>query len=119
MNRFFCLFLSTVFFLWILPLGVLIKPAQQMLFCGGQRAICLCTHLVNKSLEKTGGQVVVRAADRALSSNEVRSNGGSVFPYIFIADEALSLVEPAGADSQERSLYALSVSRPIDHVPKG
>jgi hypothetical protein len=48
MKRFLSFLTSFLFLIWILPLGVFIKPSQEKEFCNGRRAICLCTKLMAK-----------------------------------------------------------------------
>ena len=52
MKRIFPLFLLISFILWILPLGVFIKPSLEKLACDGQRAMCMCRVMMPKSSGK-------------------------------------------------------------------
>lgn len=58
MQRTLSLTVLAIFFIWILPLGAFIKPSQEKKVCNGQRAICLCSHLIiAKQKDKWAGKI--------------------------------------------------------------
>ncbi len=48
MRRHAALLTICLFLIWILPLGIFIKPSQEKITCDGQRAICMCHHMEAK-----------------------------------------------------------------------
>lgn len=52
MKRFLSFVTAALFLIWIMPLGVFVKPTQEESFCNGRRAVCLCSHLVAKNATK-------------------------------------------------------------------
>ncbi len=104
------------FFIWILPLGFFIKPAQEKKVCNGQRAICLCS----KSLAKSPGQWT----DKILLKNGTNTNkeasglSGASQNYL-VAQTSHSIHKDRSSYYQQQSLlYFVFVARPIEHVPK-
>ncbi len=55
---------ALVFLIWILPLGIFIKPSQEKVACNGQRAICLCTHRLGKPVAKSAAYKGIGAAQK-------------------------------------------------------
>jgi len=43
MKKFISLFSAFTIFLWIMPLGAFIKPSEEKVTCGGNRAFHMCT----------------------------------------------------------------------------
>ncbi|MDE1920853.1 MAG: hypothetical protein KGJ09_02425 [Candidatus Omnitrophica bacterium] len=62
------------FVLWIMPLGYFIKPSEQKLFCGGQRAMCMCSIFLPKAPDKAMEHGVVLKTG---ASNNKENMGGS------------------------------------------
>ncbi len=81
MLRAVILFFMFCFFLWILPLGVFISPANEKMACDGQRAICLCSHaqstVKGNSMEGFGLKTISGG-----HKEEASSGGGSGHPYL-------------------------------------
>ena len=73
-----------LFFIWILPLGFFIKPAQEKFACDGQRALCLCTHT---QVEKGKGSPIERVSLKANpdSHKEANASGGGAGHYYLAA----------------------------------
>ncbi len=115
MTRFTAIIILSVFALWLLPLGVLVKPSQEKLFCGGQRAICLCSHMKAKAKASHAAEPVMTVTPSA--NKEAAGFSSSAF-------DVTALLRPAGSAgavqyiSSQHNFYNLSVSRPVEHVPK-
>ena len=74
MSRIFSILTLLAFFLWIIPLGVFIKASQEGKFCGGQRAICLCSVNFQTKQAKNLKPMLANAGQVSKESN---SSGGS------------------------------------------
>jgi hypothetical protein len=66
-----------LFFVWLLPLGVFIKPSQEKVVCDGQRAICMCHAFVPKASDKAMEPGINLKA--GASSNKENSSAGNYF----------------------------------------
>lgn len=60
--KFLTLCVCAAFLLWIFPLGIYIKVAQEANLCGGRRAICLCTQALIKKHQAIDGIAFVATA---------------------------------------------------------
>jgi hypothetical protein len=103
------------FLLWILPLGVFIAPSKEKILCGGQRAICMCSHGGHHkhSLPATG---------YSFEKSDDQKEEGSGFASSTHYEAAVQLRDPGLAASRHGSdpqtLRQLLVLRPVEHVPK-
>jgi hypothetical protein len=101
------------FLSWLLPLGRFIDPSKEAKVCGGQRAICLCSHQhrAHKPLE---GVVFTTTS----SASQEQSGFGSCHDF----EIAKAVLIGASAESLDyfsnTSLYSLILSRRNDSVPK-
>ncbi len=108
---------ALLFLIWILPLGIFIKPSQEKLACNGQRAICLCSHLMAKQLAKTTGKPIYKGGGTT-EQKEHSAPGGSSH-YFSVAQKKNQINKHFSFYHQQQScLYSLLVARSIDHVPK-
>ena len=105
-----------LFFIWILPLGAFIKPAQEKTACNGRRAICLCSHLVAKQQAKSSGKVYYSAA----SSVQEKEHSSPSASHHFLLAQNNNQDNPHFASylQQQSLLYSFDVLRFIEHVPK-
>ncbi len=116
MKRFLPAVISLVFFIWILPLGIFIKPSQEKIACGGQRAICLC-HIIpvqapGKPLE---GRSIARMAPTH-KDHGGSSGGGNYFLAGHLkADQGLRL---ASLFENRYFCYKTPHLASLEHVPK-
>jgi hypothetical protein len=100
---------------WILPLGVFIAPSKEKAFCGGQRAICMCSHqMAKRSSAPAAGESFSKAGD----AKEEGSAGFSSSHYDQTAISAQSAATASLYCSRQSPLYRLTVVRPVEHVPK-
>ncbi len=107
---------TVLFFIWILPLGVFIKAEQEKKACNGQRAICLCSHLVAKQLAKNAGKTFIQTSASASASKE---NSGRANHNFLIWDSDLTSKKKRTAYIYSSSfLYSIKTSRVIESVPK-
>ncbi len=106
-----------LFFIWILPLGFFIKPSQEKVACNGQRAICLCSHLVAKQAVKNVGKMIYKNGGGS-HQKENNGSGGSSHHYL-LAQRMNSFSQKIFSYHQQQSvLYSLIVVNPVEHVPK-
>lgn len=116
MHRCALFFIAAVFFLWVLPLGAFIKPAQEKTACDGQRAICLCTHQQAKTKSKPIEGFGLKANNNG--SKESNASGGAGHYY-------LTAHLPVQNDLAMRILgdpivfaYRNPFLKSIEHIPK-
>ncbi len=119
MFRLSILFLLSIFILWLLPLGYFIKPSQENMVCGGQRALCMCSSqqiLVNAKDKAKAGKVYI-ALNPAVEKEGVSSGFGFFYFKIFLKlqDQQNVLVQYLESTQQ---LQLLLIAKAIDHVPK-
>ncbi|MCA9396029.1 MAG: hypothetical protein KC649_02570 [Candidatus Omnitrophica bacterium] len=58
MNKIICAFSIVAIFMWTLPLGAFINPADQKIVCGGNRALHMCLTGFTGNENKTNGQKI-------------------------------------------------------------
>jgi hypothetical protein len=106
--------LLITFTLWIMPLGIFIKPFLQKMACDGQRAICMCHAFVPKSSGKAMERGInFRAAPGTQKENP---SGGNMF---------VSARSTSGHDVKfnfffvkNPFFYTNPLSASLEHVPK-
>jgi len=103
-----------IFVVWILPLGVFIKPSAEKLACAGQRAICMCQHLLVKAQEAQAGEVVF-AQGAGSPDKETQS---SRHPFITGMDARAAAVTAFRLWKDDELHFFSFVSRSVEHVPK-
>jgi hypothetical protein len=107
---------ALLFFIWILPLGIFIKPSQEKMACNGQRAICLCSHLVAKQEPKNAGKTIYKGSGSA--QKEQNGSGGSSHHFLHAQKKPQINKQISLYRQQQSSMYSLLVIRSIEHVPK-
>jgi hypothetical protein len=116
MKRILLSFLFISFILWILPLGVFIKPSQQELACDGQRAICMCHVMMPKSSDKAMEAGMALKAGSSTNKENSSGGGGNYFvsskPMITLNLHAASVF-----DDQHLS-YMSPFLVTLENVPK-
>lgn len=115
MRRSIYLLTLLLFFIWILPLGVFIRPSDAKRFCNGQRAVCLCAHLVAKHKSST---VKIVTAKHGGAEKESPASGGGGIHYLVVGKSGLPGLSLSRYFEKTSSLYSLVVPLSIEHVPK-
>lgn len=135
---------ALLFFIWILPLGVFIKPSQEKKICGGQRAICMCSHMMTKQTAPAPSQPPLetieekRSEARSMTStrrsiqdagktilkvgsdtqNSVKGSSSASQDFLLETGEDL-LSRKITLYFQQRSIFhSFLFVRTIDHVPR-
>ena len=103
-----------LFFIWILPLGVFIKPSQEKLACDGQRAFCMCHHLLAKQLAKMAGQILLKNGGAPDKESSTAANS-HFLPHTGVYTRAAA---STALYMDKTALYSLLVPRMAEHVPK-
>ena len=109
-------FVLFAFIIWILPLGIFIKPFQEKLTCGGQRAICLCTHLTDKKGQKPGGKILFQKASAA--QKEQASSSGGAHQFFQNDLKSQKCILSSRHFENAASFYSLLICKSIEHIPK-
>jgi len=115
MRRFIVFLTALLFFIWILPLGVFIKPSQEKLACNGQRLICLCS-LKGKMRQKNGGKILFQNASGP--HKEEGSPGGASHYFVSAKNKDHANNRLFRYFDQQSFLYSFLINRSIEHVPK-
>jgi hypothetical protein len=105
-----------LFFIWILPLGVFVLPSREKMFCGGKRAICLCSHLITKQAAKQTRETVYKGS--AETQKEHNGPGGANHHFLLIRRNNPTHQYPASHIQQQAFFYSLLVCRSVEHVPR-
>ncbi len=105
-----------LFFIWILPLGVFIKPEKAKKACNGQRAICLCSHLIAKKMVKRGAKILVKNATS--SNKEANGPGGASHYFILGLANQKNILQDIFLLKNENYLYSSLFYKSIEHIPK-
>jgi hypothetical protein len=105
---------AAIFLVWILPLGIFIKPDEEKLACNGKRAICMCSHLLAKQTAKFAGKILLK--------NAVDIDGANGAPASHFYVNAVLAGIRTSADNDtvfERSFfYSDPTRKTADPVPK-
>lgn len=108
---------AVLFFLWILPLGFVIKPAFEKIACDGQRALCMCSHLTMKQTGANPGKTCFQANTGAQQAEPKKSGGtGSFF---LLAQTTAHVINKFCSHLQNTpTLYSFRLTPRIEHIPK-
>lgn len=105
-----------VFFVWLLPLGIFIKPSQEKIACGGQRAICLCSHqqakLKANPVEGYGFQ------NPSGVNKEANASGGGVHYHFAVYHPVRSALNSLSFENSAILAYRNPSLKSIEHIPK-
>jgi hypothetical protein len=115
MPRLTSIILVLVFLTWILPLGVFIAPSKEKLFCDGQRAVCLCSHMAGKHKHPSEPSKTIAKGE---ASAQKEHSGFSSSHYDAASASGGNNAQAFLYFSRHKNLYSLLVSFPVDHVPK-
>lgn len=104
-----------LFIVWILPLGIFVKPNQEKMFCNGKRAMCMCSRLAAK---QTSGKTAKVALNNESGPQKEESSSSSG-PYLFLVQNSAKADRKISLFFKEQSiLHSFLVVRAIEHVPK-
>ena len=117
MPRFIHTAVAFVFLVWILPLGVFIKPWQERVACGGQRAICLCSHRTAKPQNKVVEKISLKINGSSVQKEEGSTGGVSHFFLVQHNNRVQSSYHTAFSH-HPFFLYACPHDQAVEHVPK-
>lgn len=116
MKQLISLLTALMLFIWILPLGVFIKPSQEKSACGGLRAVCMCHHadagVMNIPVQGAGFKASVTTHHEPLTS------GTSAGNYFLLTDAPA--IERLNISFIDRNLYFYYRNpslKLLDHVP--
>src|SRR5438552_3879880 len=109
------LFLTLSFILWILPLGIFIKPSHEKLACDGQRAVCMCHALIPKSSDKAMEPGIALKAGS--STNKENAPGAGSY-FISLKTTAALNLPYASFFSNPHLCYKSPYLAAFEYVPK-
>ena len=110
------LFLAVSFILWVLPLGVFIKPSQEKLACDGQRAMCMCHALVPKHSDKAMEPGMALKAGPSANKENSPGSGGNLF--VSARPPAALNLKPAFFFENQFLCYKNPFLSALEYVPK-
>ncbi len=114
--RFFIFAVTLLFFIWILPLGIFIKPSQEKIACDGQRAICLCSHA--KSKIKSSPIEGYGLKSNSNTSKESNASGGAGHYYLAAHLPIQNNLAVRVLNDAMFLAYRNPFLRSIEHIPK-
>lgn len=115
MRRIISTLMAFLFFIWILPLGAFIRPEKEEKACNGQRAICLCSHLLAKHRPQQVASSVLKSGAGAAQ----KESTGPASHFFLSPDNIIRLsVNENIFFSDDILLYISAVLRPVEHIPK-
>jgi hypothetical protein len=108
---------ALLFFIWILPLGIFIKPSQEKIACGGQRAICLCSHAQSKV--KSNAMEAYGLKNNSNNNKESNASGGAAGHY-YLAAYLFNQnnLTPCSLNDAMFLAYHNPFLKSIEHIPK-
>lgn len=106
---------ALLFFIWILPLGVFIKPAQEKFACNGQRAICLCSHLMAKKSSSQPAKIINPSGG---TQKDAGGPGGANHDFWLTEANLMIPQKISKYLHQPTCLYSFLDDKSIEHVPK-
>jgi len=114
MRRFISLLIIVLFFIWIIPLGVFITPDKEKKTCNGQRAICLCSHLIAKKMAKMAGKMYLTSG--GVNKEQGSSSASHDFLIALFKNQINKNISP---HFQKATVVCNRlIVKPIEHVPK-
>jgi hypothetical protein len=114
--KFTAIILSFLFLIWLLPLGVFIKPSQEKIACAGQRAVCMCS---STQVKVKANPLESNGLKRASASQKEAAASSGAGHYFLAAQHLLQKT-----DDRVRENYALLLAyrnpslKAIEHIPK-
>ncbi len=115
MKHFVGFFTIALFFLWLLPLGIFIKPAQEKIACGGKRAICLCSHKPQEGKPAHAAEAQTSYQSGIAQVHELASGVAHAFESVSLQ---LNVISKSSALNPYRFDYSFRKISRIEHVPK-
>lgn len=114
MQRAVSSFVAVLFLIWILPLGVFIKPSQEKVACDGQRAMCMCHAFIPKVSDKAMEPGINLRA--GASTNKENPSAGNYF--ISVKPAAILSSHLASLFQNQLIPYRSPFLASLEHVPK-
>ena len=103
--------------MWIFPLGVYIKVAQEANLCGGRRAICLCTQAMAKMKAESKAVNYSRAMPQSAPIQKDKSNSPQFILSSIAANSSLNTLNFSNRDTLLGDIEGYY--RAVEHVPIG
>jgi hypothetical protein len=104
-----------LFFIWLLPLGVFIKPSQEQVVCGGQRAVCMCSHIQ----VKVKGSALEGSSLKSVSASQKEAGSSSAGHYYLALNQAVKHLASSFYSNEALLLaYRNPSLKAIEHIPK-
>ncbi len=114
MRRILSSIIIIMFLIWLFPLGVFIKPNDEKKVCGGQRAICLCSHAAKGQTAAAKKMILGYTA----SSEKETSSSGSNTNFLTVDFKTINAIASSKLINHTPNLYSLIVCKSVEHVPK-
>lgn len=114
-KKFLAVISAVIFLIWILPLGVFIKPDQEEKACAGQRAICLCSKLIVKQISKSVVKIIAQSSS---SATQKESAGGASHYFLSTFDVPYFTAQISRFELDAALSNQFSFINPAEHVPK-
>ncbi len=109
-------FLTATLFVWLLPLGIFIKPSQEKTACDGKRAFHMCSMMTPKTDNASDSKVKISSAGSFNENAKSSSSGGNDFIAAGVL-RGVPNVSQRWFEANPSFFYPL-ISFPSEHVPK-
>lgn len=106
--------ITVAFILWIVPLGVFIKAADEKKVCGGQRAMCLCSHTTQG--HKDAAKKIIVNYPSGTEKETSSSGGGENFLAAQFSNKCI--LSAFNFFFCTPNLYSFVIAKSVEHVPK-
>ena len=116
MRKLISVIILVIFTIWIMPLGVFIKPEHEKKACSGKRAICLCTHLLKKKMAKMAGKQFLKSGGNVNKEQNNPSSSGQEYIHS-IKTHNFKLAKNQYFQSAAICINQV-FTRAVEHVPK-
>ncbi|MBP6343290.1 MAG: hypothetical protein KA403_05110 [Candidatus Omnitrophica bacterium] len=106
-----------LFFVWLIPMGIYIKASQEKTACGGQRAICLCSH--QQAKVKGNPAEGYNFKNGSANNKESNASGGGAGHYFLAAHLPIkNSLSSSLFESRMVLAYRNPFLKSIEHIPK-
>lgn len=101
---------------WLLPLGVFIKPSEEKVACGGKRALHMCTMNMKARTQDSGQGLKITSGSGQIDKQNPASGGGN--DYVLNSRIRMDREWRSWCVAQDPILRRSILPSGIEHVPK-
>lgn len=117
MRHFANIVVIVIFLVWILPLGIFIKPEKEEKACNGQRAICMCSKMKAR-MAKMAKMAEAGFLQAGTNVNKEKNSSSMSPDYLVSLKKFQSTSQSSFNEDVSEIIYQFILPDVIDHVPK-